>query len=194
MREKLLTVLIIISLARLLEKSHKLYVRRNFFSHFPANIGTQHCSIVPKDLFHLHFSDWMSAVFKEQFLLRKYNFHPSLEDKHWYSVQKITFKKVNKTKDKNLRFMVFFEPLMFSVTPKIYNRRRNCEWFYKELVKNHTELAKVEDSQKARLISLIIKASMYLFGIPLKEITGSWWGQSSVTFKISHHYSIKVIG
>lgn len=100
MREKLLTVLIIISVAWLLEKSHKLDIRGDFFNHFPANIGTQHYSIVPKDLFNLHFSDRMSAVLKEQFLLCKYNFHPSLEDKHWYSAQKRTFKKVNKTKDK----------------------------------------------------------------------------------------------
>lgn len=76
MREKLLSTLIIISVAWLLEKSHKLDIGGEFFNHFTTNIGIQHYNIVPKDLLNLHFSDWMSAVFKEQFLPCKYNFHP----------------------------------------------------------------------------------------------------------------------
>lgn len=87
MREKLLSDWLLSLLPDYLEKSHKLEIRGDFFNHFPTNIGTQHYSLVLKDLFNLHFSDWMSAVFKGQFLLCKYNFQPYLEVKQIFCAE-----------------------------------------------------------------------------------------------------------
>lgn len=81
-----------------------------------------------------------------------------------------------KKQHKNLRFMVFFELPQFTVMPKIHNRSRNREWFCKEVVNNHTELAKEEDFKRASLTSLTIKANTYFFWTPFKGITSYWQG------------------
>lgn len=92
MREEptLINLLIVASVAWLLDTSHTSGTRWDFLNHFPANVGTFHYTIVPEDLLNLAFNGWMSAVFREQSPLFKYTFHPQLEDKHSSSVQKAT--------------------------------------------------------------------------------------------------------
>lgn len=72
----LINLLIVASVAWLLDKSHKLDTRWDFLDHFTANIGTVHYTIVPENLLNLAFKDWMCAMFREQFPLFKYIFHP----------------------------------------------------------------------------------------------------------------------
>lgn len=95
MRKKLLSVLIIISVAQLLEKSYKLEIRGDFFNHFPANIGAQHYSIVPK--FKRICSTFISVTVCLQHSKNSFSSVNIISILIWkisrYSVQKITLKK-----------------------------------------------------------------------------------------------------